>query len=310
MTLVIVTAEPGDPPDDANYRGGPEEMLRNSVRLFEEAMERGGLERAGRPTPFHRNMRLILDCFWPELNLTEQLTRTWTTNAVLCPAQVSGGAHLKRVEGACASTYLGPQLEIFKHAFVLALGNKARDRLAAAGLRYDFVGRHPSARVSQDDKLASWEAAAERYHQTRSKGANRINQQAHSSKGTKPTQAVSALDHPSNNGSHERSCSEATKTLEFFRSIDDHTDYSYKKGRIQSMIWFRGRKVGGYNRKEDHWYLSKKFVDECSFAEQLKALGFHFVVHNQKHAYWKIRGNRARAGFQRALTRMTGVSLT
>ncbi len=164
VKLVIVTAEPGDPPDDANYRGSPTDMLHNSLRVFTEAMERGGLDRPGRPTPFHRNMRQILDCFWPDQSLAEQLRKTWLTNAVLCPAQVSGGPHLTRVEAACADTYLAPQLDLLSIAFVFALGNKARNRLVAAGLRFDAVGRHPSARVSDADKRASWYAAAGQFH--------------------------------------------------------------------------------------------------------------------------------------------------
>jgi len=47
VQLIIVTAEPGDPPDTAGYRGTPEEMVRNSLRIFHEAMENGGIERRG-----------------------------------------------------------------------------------------------------------------------------------------------------------------------------------------------------------------------------------------------------------------------
>ncbi len=106
VRLLIVTAEPGDPPDDAGYEGAPEKMVRNSLRIFHEAMEKGGIERTGRPTPFHRNMRRILDAFWPDEPLEAQLRKTWATNAVLCPAKTSGGEHPKIVERTCAATYL------------------------------------------------------------------------------------------------------------------------------------------------------------------------------------------------------------
>lgn len=163
VRLIIVTAEPGDPPDQAGYRGTPEDMVQNSLTIFERAMREGGVERRGRPTPFHRNMCRILDCFWPEFDLDGQLRRTWTTNAVLCRAGTTGGAHRKEVEAACAKAYLAPQLALLPHAFRLVLGDKARDRMHRAGLPMDAVGRHPSSRVSNEDKIASWRAAAERF---------------------------------------------------------------------------------------------------------------------------------------------------
>ena len=174
VQLIIVTAEPGDPPDAAGYQGKPEDMLRNSLRIFHDAMENDGLERRGRPTPFHRNLRRILDTFWPKDPLGAQLRKTWTTNAVLCPAQVSGGKHPYRVEQTCTATYLARQLDLFSGAFVLALGGKARDRMLAAGLRVDAFGPHPSARISDADKAAAWHAAANRFNaNTRSATASK-----------------------------------------------------------------------------------------------------------------------------------------
>jgi hypothetical protein len=169
VRLIIVTAEPGDPPDSTGYKGEPQEMALNSVRIFRDAMEKCGIDRAGRPTPFHRNMRCILNAFWPSENLDAQLRKTWTTNAVLCPAKVTGGPHLRQVEKACTETYLSPQLKLFPNAFVLALGGKARRRMEAARLKPNAVGLHPSARASNKDKLASWEAAAEKFHKTSDK---------------------------------------------------------------------------------------------------------------------------------------------
>ena len=60
VRLIIVTAEPGDPPDSAGYEGTPQDMVHNSLRIFHEAMHGGGINREGRPTPFHRNIRRIL----------------------------------------------------------------------------------------------------------------------------------------------------------------------------------------------------------------------------------------------------------
>jgi hypothetical protein len=314
VKLVIVTAEPGDPPDDANYQGSAADMLHNSLRLFTEAMQRGGLDRPGRPTPFHRNMRQILDCFFPGQSLEEQLRETWTTNAVLCPAQVSGGPHLARVEAACTGTYLSRQLTLLDHAFVFALGNKARDRLIAAGLRFDSVGCHPSARVSNTDKRASWLAAAIQFH-----GGDRT--------------AVSAVPVPpgarglSRQAVVEERVASAPSSIKlstdlriaiselpepvaaFFHSINAHPDYSCQVGRMQMMVYFLGKKAGGLNRRTSEWYFSKVFVRVHGSPALMGAHGFQHVVHNEKHDYWLAPRSGALAAFQAAVTEMTGVRI-
>ena len=304
VRLVIVTAEPGDPPDDANYRGTATDM-HNSLRVFTEAMQRGGLDRPGRPTPFHRNMRQILDCFFPGQSLAEQLKKTWTTNAVLCPAQVSGGPHLARVEAACANTYLAPQLALLDNAFVLALGNKARDRLAAAGLRIDAVGRHPSARVSDVEKRSSWHAAADQFQ-----GVSRTSpssSRASAEPLTPKKQAVAEGRVAGDVCAAVNDLPEAVAT--FFRSVQANPDYSYQTGKMQMMVYFRGQKVGGLNREASHWYFSKVFVRDYGSPAIMEAHGFRHVVRNEKHEYWMATGGCALAGFEAAVSEMTSVPL-
>ncbi len=312
VKLVLVTAEPGDTPDDANYRGSATDMLHNSLRVFTEAMQRGGLVRQGRPTSFHRNMCRILDYFWPDQSLAEQLRKTWTTNAVLCSARVSGGRHPRRVEAACAATYLAPQLALLSHAFVFVLGDKARDRLVAAGLRFDAVGFHPSARVSDADKRASWQAAAGQF-----RGGERT------TISTAPvTQLVSPLPRPAATGvrvataSSRRELSDDTRTAinelpgpvaAFFWSLNAHPDYTCLAGRMQMMVYFRGQKVGGLSRRVSHWYFSKVFVRDYGSDAIMKTHGFQHVVHNEKHDYWRAPGIGALAAFEGALVAMTGV---
>ena len=48
VCLIIVTAEPGDPPDSTGYQGTPQDLVQNSVRIFREGMQNGGIERADR----------------------------------------------------------------------------------------------------------------------------------------------------------------------------------------------------------------------------------------------------------------------
>lgn len=313
VKLVIITAEPGDPPDDANYGGTATDMLHNSLRLFTEAMQRGGLEREGRPTSFHRNMRQILNCFWPSESLSEQLRKTWTTNAVLCPAKVSGGPHFKRVEEACTATYLAPQLALFPGAFVFVLGNKSRDRLAAVGLRFDAVGRHPSARVSDTDKRASWLAAAEKFREgsPTAAAAPPLSRQARVP--LRPATGKKRIDARPRSGELSDETQTAINELPesaavFLWSLISHPDYSCEAGRQQVMVYFRGQKVGGLNRKLSQWYLSKVFVRDFGSPSVMKAHGFQHVVHNENHDYWLAPGGGALDAFEAALIDMTGCS--
>lgn len=308
VRLIIVTAEPGDPPDGAVYDGTPKEMVRNSIRIFNEALENGGIERRGSPTPFHRNMRRVLETFWPDDSLQEQLRKTWTTNAVLCPAEVSGGAHPASVEHTCATAYLAHQIDLFPAAFVLALGSKARDRMHAAGLRFNAVGLHPSARKSDLDKAASWEAAAQQFH-------------------GEPVPIAASQSRSGSNGSVSRRPAEHTKqsaplieadlwetisvlprpVSDFFVRIARHSDYDCRVGRMQLMVSFRGQKLGGLNRQAMHWYFSKVFVSNHGDPNLMIAHGFEHTVHNDKHDYWLGKGLDAVARFEEAMVGMTAV---
>ena len=308
VRLIIVTAEPGDPSDAAGYRGTPADMVRNSLRIFHEAMENGGIERRGRPTPFHRNMRRILDAFWPDEPLVAQLRKTWTTNAVLCPAEVSGGAHPPRVRRTCVDTYLAPQLNLFPNAFVLALGVKARGRMRAAGIRFDAAGLHPSARRSDKEKTASWEAAARQYHgEPIAVAASRADREAGS--GVRLRSARNTRQ-PVPAGGQDLWAAIAglpTPVSAFFERVTHHPDYDCRIGRTQLMVYFRGQMLGGLNRHASHWYFSKVFVRDHGSPDLMRAHGFEYVVHNENHAYWRRKGLNAEAHFEEATVAMIGV---
>jgi hypothetical protein len=309
VKLVIVTAEPGDPPDNANYIGSPTDMLHNSLRIFDEAMN-CGLNRKGRPTPFHQNLKRILDLYFPGQSLAEQLKQTWMTNAVLCPAPISGGPHMKLVEKTCASTYLARQLALFPKAFVLALGGKARNRMQATGLAFHAVGCHPSARGSDAKKIASWKASAWRFPNEQSNGIARpktvrpphgtSHQMKETAKSSVPQEATDL---------HAASGALPPEVPEFFRRVDCHQDYACRVGRMQLMINFRGQKVGGFNRRQSHWYFSKVFVRQHGSIDLMEKHGFAHVVHNERHDYWTTKEPGALDSFEEAMVAMTGVPL-
>lgn len=158
VRLVMVTAEPGDPYDDENHDadGTPEGRLRSSMAFVRFHHEQGR-------DRYHVNFRDCVDRFWPGLSFADRMKRTWITDSVLCSAEKEMGAVPMAVELHCARTHLLRQLALFPRATVVALGNKAQQRLRQAGV-VDFLAAGSPAPPggNQDRAHTSWsEAAAE-----------------------------------------------------------------------------------------------------------------------------------------------------
>lgn len=153
VQLVLVTAEPGDP------LAGETHEDRTVAELMDFSLEslRCGI------TPFHNNIRLIIEMCFPNLPFEKQMRHVWRTNAVLCSAAIESGPIPVAVADTCVRSYLLPQLALFPRAVVGALGHKAQLRLARQGVSA-FPALHPSSRVSNEEKHASWRALAARIH--------------------------------------------------------------------------------------------------------------------------------------------------
>ncbi len=111
-------------------------------------------------TPFHKNIRYIMNLCFPQCSFEQQLRRIWRTNSVLCSAPVECGRVSKSVENTCITTYLVRQLSVVPNALVAALGQKAQRRLLAQGI-HAISALHPSSRKSNAEKRASWQALAD-----------------------------------------------------------------------------------------------------------------------------------------------------
>ena len=171
VKLVIVAAEPGEPVDNANYNDNPIGMVKNSIRIFDEAMVDKFVTRGQKKIPnFHRSLTEILNFFWNDLDKEEIYRRTWYTNTILCPFLkgehgVHRSRHLKIVGKNCIKKYLKSQLDLFEKAFVLALGSKARDRMYQNNIDFDVHVYHPSYPISKIKKHQCWKAAASKFHE-------------------------------------------------------------------------------------------------------------------------------------------------
>ena len=123
VKLVLIAAEPGDPhpKEDYSSKVSPEEMVLAVTEYAYLCYETG-------TDLFHRNVRKILNLFWPGMSFREQMRRTWITESVVCSARKEGGSIPARVWKHCKTTCLHGQLDLLPDSMVVALGSKARDR--------------------------------------------------------------------------------------------------------------------------------------------------------------------------------------
>ncbi len=124
IALVLVIAEPGEPPPGAS----PQPVADADALVNIIGTKVGNAFENGK-SPFHRNVRYLIDRCWPEKSYAEQMRRTWITEGVMCSAEVTTGPVPKIVEKECATRYLSKQLALLPDAFVIAVGGKARSRI-------------------------------------------------------------------------------------------------------------------------------------------------------------------------------------
>lgn len=179
VELILVTAEPGDPADGEVYIGQPEEILQKYLTEVESHFRNESLRRSGRAAPYHVGINTILSYFLPNDDFDSRWKKTWLTDAVLCSAKVSGGQIDKVVELTCGSAYLRKQLELFPSAYVLALGNKANNRIRRCGLKSNAVTVHPSFHwKGKAFNKAKWQQAAKDFRVWREVQDNKVDSQS------------------------------------------------------------------------------------------------------------------------------------
>ena len=84
--------------------------------------------------------------------------------------------------------------------------------------------------------------------------------------------------------------------------------YQVKPGRLQVMLWCYGRKVGGWNTKESHWYVSKVMAGD--HRELMNRYGFRWMERNDgRHCWWQIDQADSTPAFQAVAEALTGVPI-
>lgn len=155
VRVALVSAEPGDPDpreihdESASTRELLATLCAQAYRYVEQGYDL-----------FHRNLRTILEGCLPGMTFREQMHYAWITTSVLCSASREGARVPSRVAATCASSYLNQVLELFPDAIVIALGQKASDRMRS----FKGVVVHASAAAppgcNRPDARQSWLDAA------------------------------------------------------------------------------------------------------------------------------------------------------
>lgn len=149
VELVLVFAEPGDP--------HPTEIHESIATTLEHtyfSMKEGD-------DVFHKNLRYILDLFFPDLNFDAKLEKTWMTESVLCSAIKECGTVSSKIADVCTKTYLLPQLSLFRNATIVAVGSKARDRLRRQGIDAIYIAHPSPPGANRKCSKESWKNAAD-----------------------------------------------------------------------------------------------------------------------------------------------------
>ena len=154
IEVIILVAEPGDPYSRETYSSSQEWLNQVCKHTFLQLLN--GTDK------YHRRLRELLGHLFPNESLESQLKKVWITETYLCSAPRESGSVPATSENECASRYLVQQLEMFDGRPIVALGNKAYDRVKRAVPHVQNVIKalHPSARQSLQDFSSSYRGAA------------------------------------------------------------------------------------------------------------------------------------------------------
>jgi len=121
IRLVLIAAEPANPVNEDYSR------FKEPSAILEAVLSSAREHASDQSAPFHKGVASSVEACW-KLDPAEAWERTWYTNTVLCSARSLMGSVPARCARTCIDTYLKDQLRSAPHAFVIALGYRARRR--------------------------------------------------------------------------------------------------------------------------------------------------------------------------------------
>ena len=80
--------------------------------------------------------------------------------------------------------------------------------------------------------------------------------------------------------------------------------FMVRRGRQQTMLYHEGQKIGGWNTRDGHWYVSK--VAARNREELLLRHGFRWRE-KKGHEWWQLQGNESGSAFVAVVKELTGI---
>ena len=93
----------------------------------------------------------------------------------------------------------------------------------------------------------------------------------------------------------------------FFDSAAKTAGYRIECGKLQVMLYHDANKLGGWNTKERHWYVSR--VIAYGHSKLMKQHGFRWMERSNGHGWWQIDNEDGARAFRDVVEALTGVSI-
>ena len=72
---------------------------------------------------------------------------------------------------------------------------------------------------------------------------------------------------------------------------------------MQIMLWHGSDKLGGWNTKDEHWYVSKVIARDHE--ELVRRYGFRWMTKSGRHCWWQLDGSEQAETFQAVVEALT-----
>ena len=110
-----------------------------------------------------------------------------------------------------------------------------------------------------------------------------------------------AAEDPERGGDEDPAC-----LIEGVFDAAEAAGYKVRQGHQQIMLSHEGRKVGGWNTREKHWYVSKVIAE--GRGDLLRRNGFRWME-RPRHQWWEIDGEQNADAFVSVVQTLTGASM-
>ncbi len=105
----------------------------------------------------------------------------------------------------------------------------------------------------------------------------------------------------------DKPSTQMTDVTNAFFDAAEAAGFAVERGALQIMLWHGGDKVGGWNTKDAHWYVSK--VIARGRDDLMVRHGLRWMTNSHGHCWWQLDGTDRAGAFQAVVEALTGARL-